>query len=397
MKTVILIIGLIFLAFTGSQNDVTIQADYKTDESDPNKILVSVSVLKGNLSEFGRYTHDLPEGFKAESFDNNFTFEDGKVKYIWINLPSETNFSFTYSIIIPEGYSGELNMDGTFAYVMNNQRMQAQIEQEAVALSPDSPVEYSAPKSEVSEQIAQEQPFNVSSQRKVVVENSNYKVYVKLNKADLNEMAKITENIPEGYTLKMDESFGGIHTYENNQLNVMWMQAPADEEFIISYELVPDDASKGKPSISGEFSYAHNGVTYSNKVEDGDFILPTEHIVNSNMMMVTKKKPATPKVPAVENLSEGLLFRVQIAASHQKVNTDSYFKRFNIYEPVFMHEHEGWQKYLVGNFDTYNQAKKHKKEVWSATPIKDAFVAAYNNGTRITVQEALMIKNQAIL
>lgn len=397
MKTIVLLISLIFLAFTGTQSDVTIQADYKTDEADANKIHVSVSVVKGNLSEFGRYIHGLPSGFSAESSDNNFTFEDGKVKYIWINLPAEVSFSFSYTIIVPEGYSGALEMDGTFAYVMNNQRMQAQIKQDAVALSPDSPVEYTAPKEPVA--LASEQPFEVNSMRKLIDENGGYKVFVKVKKDRLNEMAKITENIPEGYSLKMDENYGGIHTFADNKLNIMWMEAPSEESFIISYELVPVSESGEKPVITGEFSYAYKGVTYSTSVTNGNFSLPQEQrIVNSTMMMQPKKVVAAmPKETSVNNLSEGLLFRVQIAASHQKVNAESYFKRYNIYEPVFMHEHEGWQKYLVGNFESYRQASKHKKEVWNSTPIKDAFVAAYNNGTRITVQEALMIMNQAVL
>jgi len=65
-----------------------------------------------------------------------------------------------------------------------------------------------------------------------------------------------------------------------------------------------------------------------------------------------------------------------------------------ITEDVRTEKHEGWFKYSIGSFDEYVKARDRRNDIWSTTPIDDAFVAAYNNGVRITVQEALMISNQ---
>ena len=75
-----------------------------------------------------------------------------------------------------------------------------------------------------------------------------------------------------------------------------------------------------------------------------------------------------------------------------------YLSKFNdlfkISDEVLSETHEGWFKYTTGNYSEYKAARDRRVKLADNDVNTGPFVTAYNNGNRITVQEALMVANQ---
>jgi len=56
---------------------------------------------------------------------------------------------------------------------------------------------------------------------------------------------------------------------------------------------------------------------------------------------------------------------------------------------VAWEEHEGWNKYVIGEFQNYKAAKAYSNNVRDNNGVPGPFVTSYLDGVRISVQEAL--------
>ena len=87
------------------------------------------------------------------------------------------------------------------------------------------------------------------------------------------------------------------------------------------------------------------------------------------------------------NINRGLVFKVQIAAS--KVDLSDWFIKAkapdakNI-EVLYLGD---WNKYMVGEFDSYQEASKHRDLLRETAP--DSFIVVFKSGTQIPVTDAM--------
>lgn len=105
----------------------------------------------------------------------------------------------------------------------------------------------------------------------------------------------------------------------------------------------------------------------------------------------TSEKPVN-TVPSAE---KGITYKVQILAAHRVVDKSYLKKKFSFEESYNIEHHNGWIKYTTGMYTQYKDARDARVKITSASSkLPGPFVTAYNDGERITVQEALLVSKQ---
>jgi hypothetical protein len=425
--------------------------DVSVSVSSPGEILagesfeVEVTIEKGELMGFARYQVELPNGLIATPIDPvfaDFSFRDNVVKLIWLSLPEQETFTIKYAVQVNERLKGNLELQGTFSFIQNNQRQQAEPAPALIAIQPSPNVEpwLVVDINEAEEKLATPLPHltagrQIAMLRQVPYPGETNELIVNLvvNREDIAKYAKIEEIIPEGYIAANLDSKGGIFTFNDQTVKYIWMDLPREPVFTVSYMLKPvhPDVSPA-PQISGSFSYLINDITQSVLAVQAEFDpssisrdelialtttgtpdqpveTPTQPIAEaispdqqdvlserpSDIAPVAERRQLAARTELMNQLDpeSDVYYRVQVAAGHRPVNIPRYFKRLNIQDDVRTEMHEGWIKYSIGSFYEYKAARDYRVHIWNTTPVNDAFVAAYHNGNRITVQEALMIAN----
>lgn len=107
------------------------------------------------------------------------------------------------------------------------------------------------------------------------------------------------------------------------------------------------------------------------------------------------KPVVEPKKTTIPTPETGIVYKVQISAGHREVGRTYFSTRHNYTGSFSVERHQGWIKYVTGRFGSYTEARDQRVAYVSAGHnFPGPFVTAYNNGDRITVQEALLLSNQ---
>jgi hypothetical protein len=435
--------------------DVSLSVGVPSEVNAGTEFDVELTLQKGSIESFARFQQDLPNGLTAQSVDPasaNFTFENQKIKIIWLKLPSEKELKVLYRLKVDERLKGQFDLKGIFSYIEDNQRKSVNVTSSSIVIKPSSRIDPNliVDIQEFQQMVPVQPPISLVAKNvrcirqvpSIAGDGSEFIVNILVNKGSTEKFAKIEEEIPQGFKAEAVQTKDAIFTFKDQKVKFLWMNLPPEQRFVVSYRLIPISKTEAKQLLlKGTFSFIINEATQVIEIVQKEVDLSNldsknlEGIIasvpapsfssssNQNIegqpnsssytdpgadggkeieikhKKIEDKKPATSKrvidlKPFMLEPEKGVYYRVQIAAGHRPVDIKSYFKKYKIPQEIRTEEHEGWYKYSVGSFGAYQEARDYRVNLWKSTSISDAFVAAYNNGTRITVQEALMISNQ---
>lgn len=327
--------------------------------------IVKIKITKGDITGFAKIQEWLPEGFTAEAVETQsaiFSFSDQKVKFLWMSLTTDAEYTVSYSVKVADDASGELKIDGSFFYMVNNETIKQEIASSTITISSDAPTNEVAKETEkvVTEETVktEEQPTSTEDETQAAIDAAKRQ---QEEEARLYQAAEDQSKAEEERRIQADAKKAEDDA-KNKAEEDRRLQAKADAD--------AEEKEKQRKEQSAQTKADNEEANVSK---------------NSSSAMVSNTREP----------SKELNYRVQIAAIKTSVNASEYFgKKYKVNENIFSETHEGWNKYTVGGYSTYRDAKTKRLAVNQDYGIKGPFVTAYNESKRITVQEALMISNQ---
>ena len=406
---------------------------------------IDVTINKGEVEGFAKLQIDVPEGMTATAGETNgasFTFSNQKIKFIWMSLPAEQEFTVNYHLKAAPTATGSKVVSGVFSYIKENQRIDYELQSKIIVVGgTNTALASQATEPAIEPAVPVYEGTDLACLRTITeIESDKYLVTLNVVNSDLKGFAKIKENVPSGFTINEDDSDGAVVTVEKDGIKYIWFEVPKLTNFKVSYTLT----GTADPKIEGTFSYVEdnspkemdvinlgttlieeplavvtepvtpvdpkdNGqATVTSEVKETPAVVKTEpKTVTSNTTTTAKVaekadntsttasvKPSNPASTTIPEPEVGVTYKVQIVAAH-KVVGKAYFKsRHNFTENFSIENHEGWVKYATGKWEAYSEARNDRERIKKVYNFNGPFVTAYNDGERITVQEALMLTKQ---
>lgn len=99
-----------------------------------NEFLISLKIKKDGTKGFARYSDDIPQNVivkGAKTDGGSFSVADGKLKFVWVNVPEKDTLDIAYTI---SGNSSDaVILGGEYSYLEDNQSKKFKVPMETIA------------------------------------------------------------------------------------------------------------------------------------------------------------------------------------------------------------------------------------------------------------------------
>jgi len=442
---------LILQLFNGQPTaEVKSPSTVKAGES----FIATVTIAPNGEMGYLRYDLNLPNDWvveKVETAGAIFQFEKQTAKFSWAQVGDVKELIISFKIFAPSYITGNFSFKNQLTYTADN--LPVNIKLAPIAINVTEGIGNNSPLNEMVITDSIRKPnAKVNLTRVVPTElvDKTFIVELILEKGDLNSFGKIEDYLPAGCTAKVIKADGADFKFEKGIVKFSWYVLPIRQSLRVQYSVTVPKNINGAQLISGNFSYIENesgkllGIAPSTvTMKEKEIIVKNTQLEQPVAAKVEEKQPVVAKavvkqaepakvvvkkeikknvdtptfatrkiadsnvaanrkvVATIKELKAepstttlvGVSYSVQIAAMLRLVSPSYYKKIYGLTGDVKTEQVNGLNKYTNGSFADYNGAHDQRNEI-RTNGGTDAFVTAYNNGNRITVQEALMITTQ---
>jgi len=407
---------------------VTLKTNFPETAKPGTQFIAEVTIFKGALSGFAKFQIELPDGFTAEESDSKggtFSMAGQTAKIIWTSVPSSSDVTVKILIKVDASANGDKTIQGKYSYIENNVKQQIEFTPVTIKVNAEAVVTNTTTEPVINPEVTSQV---VSVVRTIVAGKSAgvFEVELKIKKDAAKGFAKLQEKIPGGYMAVEQKTDGSAFSFSSSDqiAKFIWTSLPSQEELVISYKIIPKQGAEAeKPAfVEGEFNYLDNQDSKKYDIAKEELVTGTSsepvvtntEPVNTNTVAATEpvntytetaKEPVTTETVAATTNQQteptntvnppknaAITYVVQVGAFKKSVNVSALSTKFGL-SGVRTEMQDGFTKCIFGKHDEYKSARD-SRETTKSKGVTDAFVAAYNSGQRITVQEALMITSQ---
>ena len=428
-------IALICMSFSVSGQEVNISIDHPSVVKAGEVFEVTVTISKGSLTDYSRFSQDLPLGLTAtnvQSPNADFSFDNQRIRIIWLKLPEVEEIKVSYNILVDERLKGKFILGGVFAYVVEEERKFLNFEKtDEITIIPSANIDPAlivdikdfkgGPAGVPVVATIEKEPYSMAVRQKpVLLGSGGYFVKILIKNPAGSKYAKVEEVIPSGYLFESVDPHDGIESFSSSTVKFIWMKLPEEPEFEVSYRLVPKrDEPQGPMIIRGQLTYSSGNENKVVEIKEADVDMESLSLADKRKLLqsgeipssavkpavVVQKKPEPVKEPPVKETVQtqkpaaatgqlivntrvlpagsGLYYRVQITANRSAFDARALYRQLGVDQEVFVELHENFYKYTAGSFTSYDQALSYRNRLEAIPEIEGAFVVAYRDGKRI--------------
>ncbi len=434
-----------------TDNSVTIKNNIPSNFIVGQEVSVEFRISKGIQSGFAKFQLELPDGIsiiKKDEMNSIYSIQNGVAQWIWSEVPEDEELLIKLTLVASELGIGIKTFNSNYSFIEKNEKkvfnmlpLEASI-QNKIINNKVSVIKDTLTKAEPNTSI---DVVRLISDGPTANEKT---ITIKIKKGDTKGFAKYSDETDLILNAKAIKTDGSSFSVSDGKIKFVWVDVPTKSELEVSYHI--DLNNKNSNILKGEYSYLEKNQSKKYIVKPDSLVigklkdeinlqavqkteaaksivqendsnqLTSKKIIEYSKSNLTVEKTSTlvtetpnlvkkeanevktmpvkaeivKETPQIVDADPN--FVVQIGAfKNSKVVATVLIKKYRITDKIVDELHDGFSKFMVGNHNLYKEARKHRDIIKSKHGVKDAFIAAYNVGKRITVQEALMVSKQS--